>query len=316
MSIQKPANNVTVIIRSVGERTETLCRQLLADQVQESDIFIINERPFTKAIAKTYEIGIENQRKWTLCIDADVLIKEDAVNELLQKASEADENVFEIQGNVLDKFFGGPRAAGNHLYRTSLLKKAIDAIPLPNVSLRPESFTIKQMAAKGYPWVEIDLVVGLHDYEQYYKDIFRKTFIQAKKHERFMPVLTAYWERMKNEDTDYQVALWGSKELSTYTKPLTIDVKNMPDGLNKLLIHSDIKEKGDIITNTEEFTGNNIKASIDSYLLPVEYNKFVELTLHPPTQQKGSGHIKSRNKGYTKQIIDHIFNKIKKISQF
>jgi hypothetical protein len=316
MSIQKPDSDLTVIVRSVGERTETLCKQLLTDQVQESNIFIINERPFTKAIAKTYEIGIENQRKWTLCIDADVLIKEGAVNELLQKASEADENVFEIQGNVLDKFFGGPRAAGNHLYRTSLLKKAIGAIPSPNVSLRPESFTIKQMAAKGYPWIEIDLIVGIHDYEQYYKDIIRKTFIQAKKHGRFMPVLTAYWERMKNEDTDYQVALWGAKELSTYTKPLTIDVKNMPDGLNKLLKYSNIKEKEDIITSTERFTGNNIKVFIDSYVPPVEFNNFIELTLHSPTQQKDSGLVKSRNKGYTKQIIDNIFNKIKKISQF
>ena len=194
------AKDVTAIVRSVGERTETACYNLLAEQVPAENIVIINEVPFSAAVAKTFQVGIERGLPWTLCIDADVLLRYGAVNDLLAIAAQADKNVFEIQSNILCKFFGGPRQAGNHIYRTSLLNKALDCIPKTEV-IRPETNTIKQMAARGFPRLEIKkLTIGLHDYEQYYVDIYRKAFVQAHKHGHLATTLfDPFWNKYKHD---------------------------------------------------------------------------------------------------------------------
>ena len=57
--------NVTTIIRSAGERTVEFCRYLIAQQVIENNIFIINEIPFSSAIIKSYKIGYESPNKFS-----------------------------------------------------------------------------------------------------------------------------------------------------------------------------------------------------------------------------------------------------------
>ena len=173
-------SDVLVVIRSSGERTEEACCHLLSRQVPDENIVIIHEVPFEAVVAKTFTLGSERGLRWTLAVDADVLFADEAVAKLMAIAEKADENVFEIQGQTLDKFFAGPRPAGHHLFRTSLFAKALAHVPQEGVSLRPESFVMKKMASTGYPWLQEELIVGLHDHEQYYRDIYRKSFVQAK----------------------------------------------------------------------------------------------------------------------------------------
>jgi len=164
-----------VIIRSADERTTELCRQLVSEEVPNKNIQIIREAPFTKAVRKTFELGIERGLPWTLAIDADVLIRPEAIIDLLRFSEKADDNIFEFQGLVLDKLFSTYRPAGNHLYRTSLLHKAIDYIPCDGLSGRPETTTLRNMESQGHPWILSDIIFGIHDYEQYYRDIYKST---------------------------------------------------------------------------------------------------------------------------------------------
>lgn len=232
-------NNVTIIIRSAGERTLEYCKYLLSRQTPQRNIVITEETPFSAAVNRSFQIGIERGLEWTLCIDADVLLAKDSVIKMVDYLKNIDNNVFEIQGLVRDKLFTVIRPAGNHLYRTKYLEKAFECVPVEGASLRPETDTLKEMARRGYPWMQTDIVVGIHDYEQYYSDLFRKAFIQAKKFREYRYYLENIWRKNSEIDDDYVVAMQALKLSDDYhgevyinaTKP-SVDYKEILKSLN------------------------------------------------------------------------------------
>lgn len=199
-------DNVVVIIRTVGERTSSWCRRLVQMELPGAPVYTVSERPFSKTLRRSYEVGLRTGAAWTLCIDGDLLVAQGALTALLCTAhSPSNRHVFEIQGLVVDKLFGVRRPAGNHLYRTALLARAVDLIPAENTSLRPESDTILAMARRGYPWIQLEQVVGIHDYEQYYRDIYMKVYLQARKFRRFKDTVLERWNNALG-DRDFEVA--------------------------------------------------------------------------------------------------------------
>ena len=215
--------DVTVIIRGVGERTQETCHQLVAQQVPEEHIHVIQVQPFSAAVRRGLELGYEAGRKWTLCLDADVLPSPTAIEELLSIGNATPENTFEVQGLVLDKLFSIPRPAGNHLYRTALIPKAYSGIPEEGTSLRPETDMRNFMLKKGYPWLQDKAMVGLHDYEQSYADIFRKCYLQARKHGAVGDQLLALWRDFAETDKDYQACIWGFQAGKLHVGEMRID---------------------------------------------------------------------------------------------
>lgn len=216
--------DVTVVIRSVKERTEKLCRKLLLDQgIREEDLNIVREVPFSASLKKSYTIGIEKGKKWTLCVDADILARTGSVQKLVKHAESQKKNVCEVQGYVFDKFFGGVRRGGFHLYRTSLLPKVLECIPPEGVDIRPESHTLVEMTKKGYPRAVVPCVVGTHDDEQYNFDIYRKAFVQAVKHLDRADLLISHWKKYSDKDQDFEVALTAFSDSIRNTDPLYIN---------------------------------------------------------------------------------------------
>lgn len=236
---------ITIIIRSVGERTEDLCYRLINKQISSKNIHIVNEKPFTNAIEKTFDIGIEKNRKWTLVIDADVLIKPKIIEEMFKEAESKDNKIFGISGKIIDKFLcASPRLAGNHLYRTKYLEEAKKFIPSPNKAIRPETYTKEKMESKKRLWESVPIVVGFHDYEQYYKDIYRKCFTHSKKFSANVSEILAHWKKESKEDEDFRVALMAFKDGKKYKKNIAIDanakfMNNFENKLKKI----ELKEK-------------------------------------------------------------------------
>jgi len=203
-------DKVIVVIRAAGERTEALCKELiLAQGVLPDNVIMIRETPFSAAVRKGYEIGIDRGLPWTLHVDADVLLRPGSIEKMCALAEQQEQHVFEVQGKILDKFFGGPRDGGIHLYRSSLLQEALSCIPKEGVNIRPEFHTLNTMQKKGFPWIRVPYIVGLHDFEQYYKDIFRKCFVQAHKHPHLTQLFLSLWREYAPADGDFQVALKG-----------------------------------------------------------------------------------------------------------
>lgn len=200
--------NITLVIRSVKERTEQLCKKLLLEQgIAEEDLHIVREVPFSESMRKSFLTGIEKEKKWTLCVDADILARPESVKKMVEHAESQKKNVCEIQGYIMDKFFGGIRRGGFHLYRTSLLPKVLNCIPSEGVDIRPESRTLMEMAKKGYPRAVVPFVVGIHDDEQYNFDIYRKGFVYAVKHLNHTDLLINHWKKNVDNDHDFNVAL-------------------------------------------------------------------------------------------------------------
>ena len=129
-------SNITVIIRSVNENTEETCYRLLLDAgFSKKQIIIVHEYPFTKTLKKCFQLGIENNRDWLLCIDADVLPNPKTILSLCNSANDQPPNVAVVLAYVADRVFGSIRVAGNHLYRTCYLNKAINLIPKDSIVL-------------------------------------------------------------------------------------------------------------------------------------------------------------------------------------
>ncbi len=217
-------HDVTVVVRGAGERTETLCLDMIRAQGVPADhIVLLHEAPFSLAVRKTFEIGLSHGRKWTLCNDADVLLRPGSIEAMVDAAEAQPANVCEVQGWILDKFFGGPRKGGVHLYRTALLQQALACIPEEGTDVRPEHHTLNAMKVQGYPWVNVHVLVGLHDYEQYNVDIFRKCFVQAHKHSHYTQLFLGVWREGASQDHDFDVALKGYAGGIAYCGTVLID---------------------------------------------------------------------------------------------
>jgi hypothetical protein len=202
--------NCTVVIRSVGERTEKMCYRLLEGIFPSEQVKVISDTPFAATLRKSLQYGIAQNRQWTLCIDADVLVEQKALRALFERSCTFDDAYFEFHGFIADKFFEDIRPAGNHLYRTKHLQQAIDMIPDEGISLRPETYMLKAMERRGIKHKYFpDLTVGLHDFEQYHRDIFNKGFLHAHKHIRHLSKLLPRWKELAKTDTDFKVLLWG-----------------------------------------------------------------------------------------------------------
>ena len=94
------ATNLVVIIRAAGERTLQVCRELLGMQIRGDAVEIVNETPFEAALRRTYEIGLQRSAKWTMTLDADVLLREGAVAELMAEAERLPRHFVQIEGLV------------------------------------------------------------------------------------------------------------------------------------------------------------------------------------------------------------------------
>jgi hypothetical protein len=179
-------DDVLVVIRSVGEKTEKICYDIACDQVGEENVFIIHEKPFWKAVKKTFELGLASDKKWTLALDADVLLKQNAVNEMIWNAKKYGSKLFIYQGYIFDYILGIYREGGPHLYQNIHLEKAQNIIDADPFIIRPETYVQKKMIAQfGAIKITDNKVFGLHDFYQYPFDYFRKSFLHGVKDKSF-----------------------------------------------------------------------------------------------------------------------------------
>lgn len=262
----------TIVVRSAAERTLHICSQLIEEQgIPNPCIHVTTDVPFTAALKRSYEIGISDGKKWLICVDADLLLRPHSIKTLVEYAETLPESVFEINAYVLDKLCGGARMAGIHVYRARWLTEAIKVLEELQSPLRPEAATLAEMARKGFSWVECPYVVGLHDFEQTYRDILRKTFIHAHKHQRLLPLLVDYWRAGAHAgDLDFQVALMGLGEGIKSTARVGIDAVSLNERLRGISI--DLNEKAPLDAN--DYPLAQVERIIKDWTEPEIYRDF------------------------------------------
>ena len=263
-------DDVSVVIRGAGERTLALCRRLLEDVFPPDHMQAIALCPFAAAVRRTCELGSDAGRTWTLAVDADVLVHADALRAFIGRAERAPRRVFQLQGRILDKPFGGPRDGGPHLFRTEHLALALRFAGGGGAAARPEFHMLRSMAARGHPWLQGEDVLGLHDYEQLYCDLHRKARAHAHKHRAAIPWLEPMWLRLARVDPDYRLLFLGLEAGRRDSAPL-VDARDFPE-IDALLEAEGLKEKAPLTADALDARG--VAAVIDAHRTPPEFREW------------------------------------------
>ncbi|MBJ7574395.1 hypothetical protein [Luteimonas sp. MC1828] len=216
--------NAVFIVRSVGERTEQACiASLAAAGVPEHSVRVVNEAPFSQALVRSFELGVESGCKWTFCVDADMVFRGGAIATLLARAETLGNSDLGLNSLILDKFTISIRTAGVHLYRSEHLPRALELLRISSASIRPETALKQAMAREGHAWHLLPFVSGVHDFEQGFEDIFRKSYVHANKHLLHLPRLLPLWRELSVEDPDFRVAIEGAAFGIRERQSVTID---------------------------------------------------------------------------------------------
>jgi hypothetical protein len=163
------SRDLHVVVRSANERTISVATRLACAQLQsDNDICVIAEVPFEAALRATYTIALDAGKKWTMALDADILLAPNAIAELIRAAELMPPHYVQVQGRIWDKILGMYRQAGPRIYRTELLQRALEFVPKAGSEIRPEFYVLQQMGKLGHPSRRVSPVAGLHDFEQYY----------------------------------------------------------------------------------------------------------------------------------------------------
>lgn len=240
--------DISVVIRSSYERTEALCIHLVKQQVPKEMVTVIHERPFSQALRRAFEIGLDFGLTWTLCVDADVLIRHGAIGELITAVETYSGRTLGGSGMIFDKLRWSRRRGGIHLYRTALLPNLIPYISDADVSLRPETDAKWWLLEQGYEWALVNTVVGLHDFEQYYADIFRKMVVRARKSPDMNSALLKLALARSPIDKDFMVAAWGLQfGMSLSLKEqIELDAQQWAKETELLLLANGLQEKNSL----------------------------------------------------------------------
>jgi hypothetical protein len=224
--------NVTVVIRYAGEATLPSLRSQVFKEVQQRNVFIVEEIPFSKAVEKTFSIGIANDKEWTLALDADLLLLPNAIEKLIQSGNKCKENLYIYQAYILDWFRGGLKYGGPHLYKTCNLNKALEFVNVNRNNLRPESAIYKSMSKLGYKVVVDEKIFSIHDFHQSFQDIYRKAYFHGIKHPSYINFISDWIKKSKN-NLDYQIAVKGFIEGYYANESAYPSVKDLNENFQK-----------------------------------------------------------------------------------
>ena len=280
--------DLSVIIRSCGERTEGLCKfSIEQNGILDEQIRIIkNVSPFSKALKKGYELGIEMDKKYTLFVDADYILLENVIPSMIMIAENLPDKTFFISPLWYDYITHTISSGGPHLYRTELLPAAIKYIPDEDESLRPETFTTKEMHKNGFGSAYLDIPIALHGFEQYYKDIFRNII---NKYLKFGRRIEANVQKSSYQDNDLAAMLNAIKYAKENKIKLKLDYKQFEGEFEKTkmaekdkILPEDIPKKyhslmenTGYLRNNYPLRGHTYELLKDKKLLPICVSRLV-----------------------------------------
>lgn len=201
---------LTVVVRSSRERTKPLCIKLIEKQIVRDNIFIVEDiSPFSKALLNSIEVALKNHKKYTVFIDADILLRSGTLKALITKFESLTEDVFTISSYTYDKFHGSKKSGGVHIYRTAYFEEAIKFKNEIFNSFRPETTMKIRLEELGFKRIDYKFITSYHDFGQYYHDIFRKMAFRVVKQPEIKNRYLSRFKILKFIDSDFSAAMKG-----------------------------------------------------------------------------------------------------------
>jgi hypothetical protein len=177
---------MAIAIRATNERTLDLLVQQLNLQKQPGDAIKVfgDQEPFPDKMLKVFEWCMAQDKPISLVVDADILLRRNALQIIRKKFGRLPQKRSGFGVMLFDRFFKRPKFRGLNVYRTSYLNLFVEHLPKVRHSLRPESDLQKLVGTLGHPYKNDFVkfyVAGLHDYFQYYRDIYFKMLIRSQR---------------------------------------------------------------------------------------------------------------------------------------
>lgn len=194
------------VIRSQGERTEGLCLDLVSQQFDT--VVVVRRSPFFEAVRECMRIGMRSGRTWLVTIDADVLISPTYWQDIEPEIHGHD--TWQVLGCMDDKLSGGIREGGVRLWRIDRLRSLVGAV---RDVVRPEA----DLCDRFPGWLQVPVITGRHDFEQYYRDLHRKGASHRRKHPKWTSHVERAWRDAPDHDLQAAYAGWHGQPL-TFTE--------------------------------------------------------------------------------------------------
>lgn len=225
--------DMTFVVRAAGERTETASVALLRGQIAAAggnpaaQVHVVHERPFSAAVGKTLEVGLQHARPYVVGMDADILLSPRGVHTLAMLAGSMTRETFSTVGLMLCRFFGGFCFRGVHIFQSAHLEQARGLLGRrtpggPDPALKPETALVEAMKAEGYTFTALPVVLGIHDYEQSFRHIYLKMRLRARREieidggESGLRAFSTFCRKHAAlGEPDFTVALWGLEDGET-----------------------------------------------------------------------------------------------------
>jgi hypothetical protein len=224
--------------------------------------------------AKICDEAIRAGKEWTLVVDADLLVSPIRIRRFVELARQTHDSVFQVQGFILDKVSGIVRNGGPRLYRTSTLSEARAHVPADGESHRPESVDlIEGMQRLGYRSVVAPLVLATHDFEQYYRDIYRKTYAHSIKHPAWIAEVVPFWREEGKRDPDFRIALRGMWHGLNSDMRLQTDIRTLPSDIEEVLQEQGLTEKDCL--DADAISADDIEHTLANHAAVIEWEQRV-----------------------------------------
>ena len=172
--------SIALIQRHAGERTQEIGLRLASEQLPFEGVAAVHAGAFPATLRRALETAVDIGADWTIMLDADVLVLPDALSRLVRLASEYPSDHACINACCFDRLTATVRSVGLRCYRTSLIPLALEQHGW-EAQVRPETALLGLLGDAGHPTAITSLLCGVHDFEQYYRDLYRTAVVHGVK---------------------------------------------------------------------------------------------------------------------------------------
>lgn len=204
------ASHVALVQRHADERTQAAGLLLAAQELPFTATSAVSAGPFPDTLRASLRWAANQAADWVVALDADVLVLPSSLRRGIKLAERYPKTHFVITACVLDKFFGTVRPAGVRFYRRSLIDRALESNAWLT-QIRPETALLQWMHAQGHPSADTALLAGVHDHEQYYRDLYRTAVVHGVKFRDRAERNIRRWSQLAPADDDYRVMMLGAE---------------------------------------------------------------------------------------------------------
>jgi len=211
-------DNIEIIFRSVGERTEKLA--LEAIRRHKEPIILKNIIPASEMVKEMFNVMCKHPNKWFIAVDADLILKEDwlkAIKEIVKKNIKSEC----IVPTTLDYIQNSTCHRGSRMYNTKFAKQLYNVVANKDFSkhvVLEREITIRG----GCKHVLSHTVIGYHGFEQFYRDIYnthiRIGYSNPPHGKRILATI-------KNPNTAYKIAAYEGLLLGLNGKQIVKDTR-------------------------------------------------------------------------------------------